>query len=114
MKILIVEPDEYYHNLFNEHLNFGELFLARDASGAKDFLTNTVPDAVVMELDLEDEPGYAVLRKLRDHPLVPVIVFSKVSHVQDIEASMELGANAYFVKGVDSILDVKKLLLNYA
>lgn len=113
MKILIVEPDEYYHDLFAKTLDFSDLHLARSAAAARAFLDKSIPDAVIMELLLPDEPGYAVLQELRRHPLVPVIVFSNVSHVGDIEASMELGANAYFVKGVDSVNDVRKLLLNY-
>lgn len=113
MRILVVEPDEYYHSLLAQTLDFSDLHLACDARAARAFLEESTPDAVIVELLLPDEPGYVVLQELRHHPLVPVIVFSQVSHVGDIEASMALGANAYFVKGVDSVNEVRKLLLNY-
>lgn len=112
MKILLVDPDEYYHQEFREILaDFAELVVAREARAARALL-HEAPDLCVMELLLSDEPGYEILKELRG--LLPVVIFSRLDHPEDIEAALALGVTGYFVKGRDSVSDVKQLLLNYS
>lgn len=115
MKILLIEPDEYYHATFADSLgSLGELLISRDAAAAESLLATTVPDAVVMELLLPDLSGYEFLDKIRNlrasRPF-PVIIFTKAEKLEDLEASLGYGITGYFVKGRDNLHDIKQLLL---
>ena len=90
MRILIIEPDEYYHLQFTQTL------------------------AELGELLLPDGSGYEFLeeaRQISGNKQLPIIIFSKVAHLEDIQESLNYGITGYFVKGQDSVNDVKKLLL---
>ena len=72
------------------------------------------PDVIVLELLLSDEPAYKLLEEMSENRhSVPRIIFSKIYNPEDIEAAMHLGVSGYFVKGRDTIHDIKKLLLSY-
>lgn len=118
MKILLVEPDEYYHTQFSQHLgDLGDLIIAPTADQALESLRVATPDLLIMELLLPDRGGHELLRRIREEKRLadlPVIIFSGMEHVDDIQAVLNLGAVAYFVKGKDTLTDVKRLLLNYA
>ena len=115
MKILLIEPDEYYHHHFGQALSsLGELRISPDAGSVAGILQEGKPDAIVMEILLPDRPGYEILEEIRkseEHQNVPVIIFSKVGNLEDIQESLRYGIAGYFVKGQDGVHDVKKLLL---
>lgn len=116
MRILIAEPDEYYHSQFLEHLgSLGEIRISRDGGSLKKLIDNFQPDALITELVLGDLPAYSVLLALRNSPTkysLPIIVFSKIEDLEDIQEALGLGVSGYFVKGKDTISDIRKLLLN--
>jgi DNA-binding response OmpR family regulator len=115
MRILIIEPDEYYHLQFTQTLaELGEILFARRLTHGKKLLAEKSPDVVVMELLLPDGSGYEFLeeaRQISGNKQLPIIIFSKVAHLEDIQESLNYGITGYFVKGQDSVNDVKKLLL---
>lgn len=118
MKILLVEPDEYYHSSFTETIgHLGEIFLSRGAlEEVKSILVEKEPDVLVMELLLPDQSGYELLetvRKWRQNRDLPIVIFSKVKNLEDIQESLNFGVSAYFVKGQDTVHDIKKLLLTF-
>jgi twitching motility two-component system response regulator PilH len=117
VKILVVEPDTYYHSQFLERLgHLGELLISDTAGEAIENFQQFTPDAVVLELVLARGTGYDVLKHINKLPgprQVPIIVFSANEHLEDIEASLNYGANAYFVKGKDNLDDIRSLLLTY-
>lgn len=116
MKILLADPDEYYHSRFAEILgDFGEIFSSHSVEDAARLLRANRPDVLITELLLSDAPGYRLLEEVAalGHPPIPVIIFSQIAEKEDIEASLNLGVTAYFVKGQDTLNDVRKLLLNY-
>lgn len=118
MKILFIEPDEYYHPHFKQHFeDLGEVVIFKNGAAAKDFLKDAIPDALVMELLLGNLSGYDILDFLQKSGQItdlPVIIFSKLENLEDIKESLGRGVNGYFVKGKDTISDIKKLLLAYA
>ena len=72
-----------------------------------------LPDIAVLELLLPDVPGFEILERLRKaSPNMLMIVFSRAGHLEDVKAALGFGVSGYFVKGQDTINDVKKLLLN--
>ena len=113
MTILLLDPDQYYQHQFQEHLggNFN-ILTAPDTRTAEDLLISAAPDIVVGELMLADGPSYEFLEKTRRlQNSLPIIIFSQINTLPDIEAALALGVSGYFVKGQDSVNDVRKLLL---
>lgn len=112
MKILIIEPDEYYHRQFRDQVeDIAELFFSRDVAGAQDVIDAQPLDLVVSELIFPDGHAYELLPKIQH---IPFIVYTKVSHLEDVRQSMNLGARAYFVKGQDTLSDIKKFALAFS
>lgn len=117
MRILLLDPDEYYHDQFSEALaSIGPVVASHHAHNLLELLAEESPDILIMELLLGDNSGYEVLDKLKANPRyqhLPVVIFSKVGNLADVEEALNRGVNAYFVKGQNPINDVKQLLLNY-
>lgn len=116
MKILLLEPDEYYHQEFRDSLpDEFEITAAKNLREAQTLLRGMEPEAVVAELLLEDGASFPVIKNLRlarGRSSLPVIIFSEMDHLEDIEHALSLGVSGYFVKGKDSVSDVYKLLLS--
>ncbi len=74
---------------------------------------DTLPDWVLLDLNLPRANGKEVLKELREDPLLAqlgVVVFSSSSSVQDVSESYALGANCYVEKpdefaGLIAVLD---------
>ena len=69
------------------------------------------PDLILLDLNLPDMSGLALLCQLRTEPLtkkVPVLVLSAEAHQQKIDECIEAGASKYIVKPYDlfGLLDV--------
>ena len=117
MRILFVEPDEYYHAHFREIFGkFGDILIAPDAQRAAAFLQSSPPDVLVTELLLPDVSGYEFLQDISEewqqNPF-PVIIFSQITHVEDMAASLNIGISAYFTKGRDQLRDLEKAVLSF-
>lgn len=111
MKILVVDPDEYYHAQYRQHLSeIAELVFARGVDEARERLQHE-PDMIVMELIFSDGHAYDILP---DFKSIPAVVFARTGHLGDIEAVLNLGAAAYFVKGQDTVNDIKRLAMAYS
>jgi|SRR3989344_1500104 len=115
MKLLLLDPDEYYHHQFEQKLaGEFELVFAKDLSSGKQLVAQFRPDLVVSELLLADGPAFDLLSSLRSPEQgrgVPVIVFTQSPALEDIQETLGLGVSGYFVKGRDSINDVYQLVL---
>lgn len=111
MRILIIEPDEYYHSQFRDHIGqLAELEFSRSGESPLRMIEAGSFDLIIMELLLQDGHAYDLLPKIRN---IPVVIYTKVSHVEDVQQCLNLGVNAYFVKGQDTINDIKKIVLAY-
>jgi len=63
------------------------------------------PQLILLDVHMPVLDGLAVLKSLRSNPLtsaIPIVLFSSLSNPLTIERGMELGANDYRVKPVDS------------
>ena len=60
------------------------------------------PDAIVLDLGLPGMDGTEVLRKIREHDDVPVLVLTARAEEIDEVAGLELGADDYLVKPVSA------------
>ena len=116
MKILLLEPDEYYQAQLLQHLGSEfEIVTARDRPSAENLLHSNAPDMLVSELLLIDGPSFEFLEQVRRDPhnaTLPIIIYSQIDTLPDITTALTIGVNGYLVKGRDHARDVKKLLLN--
>lgn len=118
MRILALEPDEYYHPQFAEKFqDLGEIIIKPDGSEIAKTLNELKPDVLIMELLLPAVSGFEVLESIRQvsgNHVLPVIVYSQIENLEDVRSALDLGIAGYLVKGKDTIGDLKNLLLNLA
>lgn len=99
-KLLIVEDDAPFGMIMAAYLDaagFETTFVkhGRDVFGR---LERERHDSVLLDLNLPDEDGLAILRSLRARSNVPVIVVSARRSTQDRLAALEMGADDYLIK----------------
>ena len=87
-----------------------------DGNEAIQFLHETVPDLVVLDLMMPDIDGYEVLRQIRaDNRLdaVPVVILSAKADPNSIRKGLEAGADGYVTKPyiANTLIDRVRLLL---
>ncbi len=114
LRILLVEDNLPDIRLTTEALKDGHasstLSVARDGVEALEVLQHerstrpTLPDLILLDLNLPRKDGREVLRAVKSDPAlvhIPIIILTTSSAEQDVRDSYRLGANAYVVKPVD-------------
>lgn len=98
--ILIVEDDNDTAELVTELLETSGFSAVTADTGetALSEITNTQPDLVLLDLNLPDMPGMDLLRQVRAHSLLPMIVLSGTTHDRSKVIALEEGADDYVVK----------------
>ena len=109
LKILMVEDDESLRILVREYLEISG-YAVEDVGTAADFsrlLTQKTFDLILLDLNLPDEDGMALLHKLRADSRIPLFVISgRMDDPTRLEA-LETGADDYILKP----LRVRELVL---
>ncbi|MFM7343104.1 MAG: response regulator [Betaproteobacteria bacterium] len=116
-QILLVEDNPHLYELTTSSISVAApdcaVVWARDGRRALDFLwaradfshrdPSSLPDLVILDLNLPDLSGLQVLRQLRAQPrtaLVPVVMLTSSRLPEDILACYRHGANGYVAKPV--------------
>ncbi len=76
------------------------LFLERDGR----FAGETLPDLILLDINLPRWDGKELLRKIKSHPefkMIPVLILTTSHAEQDIIDSYQFHANSYLVKPLD-------------
>jgi len=107
INILIVEDDPKHVNVLRGYLEPDgyRLRVARSRDEGIEMLKAEPPDLVVLDLRLDPDPakqeGYEVCRWLRQNPKtadIPVLMFTVLDRLEQIERGVEVEANDYLVK----------------
>lgn len=117
LRILLVEDDLIHARIIRRAISDGhrpdhvmhvtdgkpalDILLGGDAEAAD---SETLPDLVLLDLQLPDTNGFEVLAAVKSANAmqrVPVVVISSSDQRQDVMRSYQLGANAYIVKPAD-------------
>jgi two-component system response regulator len=107
--ILLVEDSPDDEALMVRALNqgmIGPFAVTRDGAEALDYLHVTVPDLILLDMNLPRINGLEVLRQIRASPRtrhVPVVILTSSAHAEDIARSYELGANSLVGKPRDPL-----------
>ena len=98
-----------------------EITVLSDGKAALDFFTTEEPgsfDIVILDLNLPIVSGFEILEHVKCDPAlkaIPVLVLSGSSYQQDIERSLQLGANSYLCKpaGIEEVFEMGAEIVRY-
>ena len=102
--ILLVDDDPTVIGVLGTILQeFGRLRFATSGPDALRMARQSVPDLILLDLNLPKMGGREVLAEIKRHPSlrsIPVVVLTSSDAEQDISKSYQLGANCYVTKPV--------------
>ena len=98
--ILVVEDEPSIGEVVSLYLERAgyQVTTARDGQVALDYLSNHLPDLVVLDLMLPKVGGLEITRWLRMHGDTPIIMLTARREEADRIAGLEMGADDYVVK----------------
>lgn len=99
-RVLLVDDDPAVRAMLSEYLSTHGLEVASADCGAAmiEALAHTVPDVVLLDLRLPGEDGLTLLRYLRQHHAVGVLIVTGAGEVVDRVVGLEMGADDYVAK----------------
>lgn len=101
-KALIIDGDPAIGRMLRivlESEGYRVLWSRRGADGMAEAVSSR-PDAIILELELPDGSGFAVLGALREWCSAPVLILSGRAGVADKVRALDSGANDYMVKPI--------------
>jgi DNA-binding response OmpR family regulator len=98
--VLIVDDDETVRHLVDQYLVQNDFRVSGASRGAEllGVLGGQVVDLVLLDLRLGAEDGMQLLRQLRAHSQIPVIILTGRAEEADRVMGLELGADDYLTK----------------
>ena len=98
--ILVVEDDAATRDLVEQYLGDYKFRVtaAATAAEAEQRLAEEVVDLVVLDLNLPDQDGLTLARKLREHSSIPIVMLTGRVDEVDRVLGLELGADDYVTK----------------
>jgi two-component system phosphate regulon response regulator OmpR len=102
-RVLVVEDDPAVRALIAEYLGGHgyEIREAADGAAMRAAIAQSVPDVVLLDLNLRGENGLALARWLREHHACGIIMVTAASDVVDRIVGLEIGADDYVAKPFD-------------
>jgi two-component system response regulator MprA len=104
MRLLVVDDDQRLRDVLRRALTLAgyDVRLTDSGAGALAEVSNSVPDAVVLDIGLPDLDGLEVCRLLRrEGNRVPVLMLTARDAVSDRVDGLDAGADDYLVKPFD-------------
>jgi len=113
--ILLVEDDEMIRSLIKNILKTVgyNVFIAGSSLEMFTVMKSTNFDLVVMDLNLPDEDGIVLTRKIRARLNIPIIILTSRNTIEDRIAGLKVGADDFLTKSVDPeefLLRIRNLL----
>ena len=102
--LLLIDDDQELCELLTSWLSQEGFYVraCHDGLSARKALSESSPDAVVLDVMLPDGSGLELLKQLRnDHPELPVLMLSARGEPLDRILGLELGADDYLAKPCD-------------
>ena len=102
-RILIVEDDAHVREMLAEYLRTHgyEVAHADHGTAMREAVEKTLPDVVLLDVNLPGEDGFTLARFLRERYDVGIIMVTAATEVADRVAGLEVGADDYVVKPFD-------------
>ncbi|MDH4154495.1 MAG: EAL domain-containing protein [Nitrospira sp.] len=101
--VLIVDDDATFRMLSRMSLEQDELHVEEAMSGeaAIEFVSSTMPDILILDLQMPGMDGFAVCKRIRQLPhgsFVPILIMTGLDDVDSIAQAYEMGATDFIVK----------------
>lgn len=115
--ILVVDDDFRMLKLIKRYLEDRyDVATAINGGVALKFLRNKMTDLILLDYEMPDENGPAVLEKLRDNPLtsdIPVVFLTGINDRKKIQQVLALKPQGYLLKPIDhdKLLDAIKTII---
>jgi two-component system cell cycle response regulator DivK len=105
-KILIIEDNEQnlYLETFILQKNGHEIIQARNGESGISLAAQTVPDLILLDIQLPGMDGYTVAEELRKDPRIasiPIIAVTSYAMTGDRERILEAGCTGYIEKPIN-------------
>lgn len=99
-KVLIIEDEINICNFVKTVLesNGYQVVYAQSAEAGKTMFLSHRPDLLILDLGLPDLDGTEVIREVREHSGIPIIILSARTHESDKVKALDLGADDYITK----------------
>jgi PAS domain S-box-containing protein len=107
MNVLVVDDETMTREVVTAILRRcgADVTSADSASAARERLRESMPDAIVCDIAMPVEDGYAFVRELREHHLdLPVIALTAFGRPDDQERALRSGFDAFLKKPVDPVV----------
>ena len=103
-RILVVDDEPAILELVSYNLKRDgyEVITAADGKSALEMFMNEKPDLVILDLMIPEPDGYEVCKRIRAQSAVPVIMLTARGEEQDRIRGLDLGADDYVVKPLQS------------
>ena len=104
-KVLIVVDDRAQFLLIQNFLDSEklELVAAKDARETFEAIYQQMPDLIIVDIDLQGEDGFDILRSIRVEPRydeIPIVVYSSQNDTDTKTRALDLGAHEYLKKPI--------------
>ena len=98
--VLVIEDEQYISKVLETLLSADgyRVITAQNGAAARAHVFSYMPDVVLLDLGLPDMDGIQLLRELREHTHIPVIVVSARNMEKDKVAALDNGADDYITK----------------
>ena len=114
-RILVVDDEPFVLELISTRLQIAgyNVSQAKDGTRALEALRESLPDAMVLDINMPGLDGFGVLEQMRAVPrwaAIPAMVLTARNRTEDVRRAMSLGARDYLTKPFDD----QQLLLRVA
>jgi DNA-binding response OmpR family regulator len=102
-KILIAEDERDIRDLIDFTLSYNgyEVISASNGEDALELIQREMPDLILLDVRMPRKDGYEVCKALKTEPStsgIPVVFLSAKGQEAEVEAGLQLGAEAYILK----------------
>ena len=102
-RLIVVDDEPDLRAMLAEYLGkYG--FAVRTASGGREldtWLADESPDLLILDVNMPDEDGFSIARRIRAQSSVPILMLTAAGDVIDRVVGLELGADDYITKPFD-------------
>ena len=115
LNILIIDDNasfrESFRDILSQHFPAMHIEEGADTKGAIEKITEYPPDLIFVDIELAEENGLELIRRIRTAHAAPVIaIFTNYDLPEYRDASRDSGANYFFSKGDSSVEEVLALV----
>jgi len=108
--ILVAEDNDFYRNIIIRHLKFegyGDISGVLNGREALEIIESKLIDVILLDINMPELNGFEVLKRLKNNKNyrdIPVIMISADEELESVVKCIELGAEDYLPKPVNSTL----------